>query len=73
MSKPDTIVIDGHAFSWQAICELRRQQLDAWRAAQPKQLALFELKTDRRPGAERSAAGRYLEPTFLSLIRDRTR
>jgi hypothetical protein len=34
---------------------------------------LFELKDDCRPEAERTAAGRYLEPTFLSLIRDRTR
>ena len=28
-------LIDGHAFSWQRICELRRQQLEAWKAAQP--------------------------------------
>ena len=34
MAKPDTIIVDGHAFSWQQLCELRRQQLEAWRAAQ---------------------------------------
>jgi hypothetical protein len=35
MAKPDIILIGGHAYRWQAICELRRQQL-----------ALFELKDD---------------------------
>lgn len=69
MSKPDTIVIDGHAYSWQQLCELRRQQLDAWRASQPRQPALFELKEDCRPAAERTATGRYLEPSFLDLMR----
>jgi hypothetical protein len=29
MAKPDTIIIDGHAFSWQRISELRREQLKA--------------------------------------------
>jgi hypothetical protein len=66
MAKPDTIILDGHAFSWQRICELRRQQLEAWRASQPQQPALFELKDDRRPEAERSAAGRYEEPTLFA-------
>jgi hypothetical protein len=66
MSKPDTIVIDGHGYSWQQLCELRRQQLEAWRAAQPRQLALFNLQDDCRPAAERTAAGRYAEPTFFA-------
>jgi hypothetical protein len=29
MAKPDTIVVDGDAFSWRRICEFRRQQLAA--------------------------------------------
>jgi hypothetical protein len=62
MPKPDTIIVDGHAFSWQRLCELRRQQLDAFKAAQPSQAALFELKTDLRPEPERTASGRYREP-----------
>jgi hypothetical protein len=70
---PDTIILDGRAHSWQAICELRRQQLEMWWAAQPRQMALFELKDDTRPIAERTAAGRYEEPSLLSLIRERTR
>jgi hypothetical protein len=62
MAKPDTIMVDGHAFSWQRICELRRQQLEDWQAAQPRQLVLFALQDDCRPPAERTAAGRYGEP-----------
>lgn len=68
--KPDTIIIDGHAFSWQRIVELRKQQLEAWRAEQARQLALFELKDDCRPQAERTAAGRFREPTFFALLAD---
>jgi hypothetical protein len=67
MSKPDTIILDGHAFSWRRISELRRQQLEAWRVDQARQPALFELKDDCRPQAERTTAGRYLEPTFWML------
>jgi hypothetical protein len=65
MAKPDIVLVDGHAFSWQRLCELRRQQLEAIQAAQPRQLALFELKDDCRPATERTAAGRYAEPTFF--------
>jgi hypothetical protein len=68
MAKPDTILIDGHAHSWRQLCELRRQQLDAWREAEPQQPALFDLKEDHRPAAERSAVARYREPTFLALM-----
>lgn len=67
MPKPDTLIVDGHAFSWQRLVELRRQQLEAWQAERVRQLALFELKDDSRPAAERTAAGRYREPTFFAL------
>jgi hypothetical protein len=66
MAKPDIILIGGHAYRWRQLCELRRQQLDAWRAEQARQLALFELKVDYRPAAERTAAGRYQEPTLFA-------
>jgi hypothetical protein len=69
MAKPDTIIIDGRCYSWQQLCALRRQQLEAWRAAQGRQLALFELKQDSRPKSERRANGRYQEPTMLELMR----
>lgn len=70
MRRPDTIIIDGHAFSWRRIVELRRAQIAAWKAAQPQQPALFELIEDCRPKAERTAAGRYQEPTLLALLLD---
>ena len=68
MAKPDTLIVDGHALSWQRLCELRRQQLEAWKAAQPSQPTLFELKEDCRPEAERTAAGRYREPSLFALM-----
>ena len=64
----DMIHIDGKAYSWRQLCELRRQQLEARRAAQGRQLALFALHEDRRPASERTAAGRYEEPTLLNLL-----
>jgi hypothetical protein len=73
-SKPDIIRIEGRAYSWRELCERRRQQIEAWRQAQGAQPALFELHEDHRPGAERTAAGRYQEPTLLTLmIRERDR
>jgi hypothetical protein len=65
MAKSDTILIDGRAYSWTEICELRRRQLEARKASQGRQLALFELKDDSRPASERTASGRYLEPSLL--------
>lgn len=56
MAKPDTFILDGHVFSWQRLCELRRQQLEAWKAARGEQPALFELNDDCRPAAEQTAA-----------------
>jgi len=65
VTKPDIIILIGrHAYRWQEICELRRQQLEAWKAAQPKQPSLFELKDDRRPLAERTAAGVIMSRPF---------
>jgi hypothetical protein len=69
MAKPDTIIIDGRAYSWQQICELRRRQIEARRAAQARQLVLFELKDDHRPSSEGTASGRYEQPTMLELMR----
>lgn len=65
----DAFMLNGHAYSWRELCELRRRQLEARRAGQPCQLALFELKEDCRPEAERTAAGRYREPTLLGFMR----
>jgi hypothetical protein len=58
------IEIDGKRYLWRDILELRREQRKAFRQAQ--QPALFALKDDRRPAAERTAAGRYLEPLLFA-------
>ena len=70
MKRPDTIIIDGHAYSWRRLVELRRRQIEAWKAAQPHQPALFEVKHDCRPEPERTAAGRYREPSLLAILDD---
>jgi hypothetical protein len=57
MAKPDILVVDGHAFSWQRLCELRGQQLEAWKAAHPSQPALLELKDDCRPAPRAYGGG----------------
>jgi hypothetical protein len=66
MKRPETIVIDGHAYNWQQLRELRHQQLEAWKAERGEQPALFELRDDCRPEAERTATRRYLEPTLFA-------
>jgi hypothetical protein len=61
-------MLNGHAYSWRELCELRRRQLEARKVNQPCQLALFDLKEDCRPEAERTAAGRYQEPTLFGQM-----
>jgi hypothetical protein len=68
VAKPDTIIIGGNAYRWQELCELRRRQLEAWKTAEARQLALFELKDDCRPPSERTASGRYQEPSLFANI-----
>jgi hypothetical protein len=70
MKTPDLIVIEGRAYSWKAILAARRAQLEQWKASQPAQPTLFALKEDCRPPAERSADGRYREPTLLAFLQD---
>ena len=60
----DVLLVNGRAFSWKQLCALRRAQVEAERAARMTQPALFELKEDHRPQAERTAAGRYEQPTL---------
>jgi hypothetical protein len=63
MTRTPYIVIDGRRYRWKDILELRRAQLVAAEAAHASQPALFSmLHDDRRPPAERTAAGRYLQP-----------
>ena len=62
---PDAGCIDGKRFVWREILQRRREQVAA--GARVEQPALFELKEDRRPIPERTAAGRYSEPSLFSL------
>jgi hypothetical protein len=73
MRKPDTIIVDGRAFSWRRLCELRKAQLEAWRAAQAQQPALFELRDDSRPASERTASRRFAVPSLLQWFIDKGR
>jgi hypothetical protein len=66
MPKPDTIIIEGRAHSWRSLLEIRRQQLAEWRKAQGDQPALFALRDDCRPEPERTAAGRFREPSLFA-------
>ena len=64
MSALRFIEIDGKRYLWRDVLQLRREQKKAHARAQ--QPALFELKDDRRPSAESTAAGRYLEPSLFT-------
>ena len=64
MSAPRLIEIDGKRYLWRDVLQLRREQTKAHAIAQ--QPALFELKDDHRPVADRSAADRYQEPSLFS-------
>jgi len=59
------IDIDGRRYLWRDIVQLRRTQRQA--RARAQQPALFELKDDYRPPAERTAASRYQEPSLFAL------
>jgi len=57
------IEIDGKRYLWRDLLQLRREQKKAHVNAQ--QPVLFELKEDTRPVTQRTAAGRYLEPSLF--------
>jgi hypothetical protein len=65
MARLQHIEIDGRRYLWREVLQLRREQKKA--QAQAQQPALFELKEDRRPVAERTASGRYQEPSLFSV------
>ena len=58
------VEIDGRRYLWRDLLKLRREQRAEERRAQ---LALFELKEDRRPASQVSADGRYSEPTLFKI------
>ena len=66
MSAPRFIEIDGKRHLWRDIVKFRQEQRRA--AAKAQQPPLFELRDDCRPATDRSAAGRYREPSLFSVI-----
>lgn len=64
MTRLKFIEIDGKRYLWREVLQLRREQRKAYARAQ--QPVLFELKDDCRPVADRTAAGRYQEPSLFS-------
>jgi hypothetical protein len=63
MAKPDILMVDGHANSWQRLCQLRREQLEAWKAARGEQQACRKaglVHSDHRYGP--TAANRAPRP-----------
>jgi hypothetical protein len=66
MRAPPFIEIDGKRYLWRDLVQRRQEQrLAARRAEQPP---LFELRDDRRPEADRNAAGRYREPSLFTRL-----
>jgi hypothetical protein len=62
---PRFIDIDGKRYLWRDINKRRQEQREA--ARRGEQPALFELHEDCRPATDRTAAGRYLEPSLFTL------
>jgi hypothetical protein len=62
VSPPRFIEIEGRRYLWRDILTLRREQR---RQSAPAQPTLFEVKDDARPPSQRSAAGRFAEPTLF--------
>lgn len=65
MRHPEFITIDGKRHLWRDLLQRRREAKQA--AANAVQPALFELLDDRRPPADRTASGRYQEPSLFSF------
>jgi hypothetical protein len=68
MATPKFIDIDGRRFVWREPLRLRSEQLAA--ASKIEQPALFELKADCRPTSQRTAAGRYSEPSLFAVLEE---
>ncbi len=62
MSGPRYLVIDGKRFLWANILRLRQEQRKAAKNERP---ALSALKEACRPPSQKTACGRYKEPTLF--------
>jgi hypothetical protein len=61
---PAFIMIDGKRYLWRDILKLRREQR---KSAKKRQMTLFELEDDSRPASQRTAEGRFTEPTLFRV------
>ena len=57
------VVLDGKAYSWKQLLQLRREQRE--RERKERQPTLFELREDHRPRSQKTASDRYLQPTLF--------
>ena len=64
MSIPRFLDIDGRRYLWSDLLQRRRDQLAA--IAKAQQPTLFAVHDDCRPAAQRTASGRYQEPSLFS-------
>lgn len=62
MSGPRYLIIDGKHYLWRDLLRVRQEQRKAAKKEQP---TLFPLKEDRRPPSQKTAHGRYEEPTLF--------
>lgn len=62
MSGPRYLVLDGKRYRWADLLRLRQEQRKAAKKEQP---ALFPIKEDCRPPNQKTACGRYKEPTLF--------
>ena len=58
-----TVTLDGRAYRMRDVLQTYKEQRAQERKA--KQLALFEFRDDSRPATQRTAQGRYEEPTLF--------
>lgn len=65
MSGPRYLVLDGKRYQWAELLRLRKEQRKAAKKEQPTQPTLFPLKEDCRPPTQKTARGRYEEPTLF--------
>ena len=71
MKHPALIEIDGKRYLWRGLVQKRREQIRT--AAKAVQPPLFELRDGSRPATERTAAGRYREPSLFTLPHQQNR
>lgn len=65
--RPKYVEIDGKKLLWKDVLTAYREQAKA--VAIPQQPTLFEMREDRRPPGERSAAERYLSPSLFDSLK----